>query len=80
MQTRSRKKTVRKFTYWLDCLKVDRMLCGQNEKIVLVPQCFTEERVSCTHVPIKQCRREEKKHCYLVDKKLGSDKVCHDSI
>jgi len=75
LETRSRPKKAKQYTYFKDCKPVTRKVCDNVEKKLLKPVCDQVQRKVCSYVPEEKCEEEKKQYCFKSEK-IIIDKVC----
>jgi len=75
LETRSRPRKARRYSYTQECHPVSRQLCDTIRCKELVPDCVQMERPRCEHVPIKSCSKEDKQYCYK-EEVVTKERVC----
>jgi len=75
LETRTRNKKAKRYSYFPDCKPVPREICDQTEKNTVEPVCVMEKRLDCDHVPKKTCHDETKQYCWKVEQKV-QEEVC----
>jgi len=79
LETRSRPRKSKKYSYSQDCKPVDREICDQTERKRVVPVCVFEVRPKCDYEPETKCIDEDKKYCYKMEV-IDREEVCDDKF
>jgi len=72
-------KQAKKYSYTKECKKVDRQLCDQVEKKIIMPRCDDQERLKCTYEPVKKCEEKDEMYCEKQEVVM-EEEVCDDKI
>jgi len=75
LQTRSRPRKAKGFTYTQDCKPIQRQICDTVMAKKLVPDCVKMERPQCSYVPEKICNEMDKQYCYK-EEVVTTEKIC----
>jgi len=75
LQTRSRPRKAKRFSYTQDCNPVPRQICDTVRAKKLVADCVKMERPRCDYTPKKSCSIEELTYCYK-EEVVTTEKVC----
>jgi len=75
LETKSRPKKAKKYSYTKDCKEQPRLICDQCETRSLQPVCDFQERLTCSYIPKEQCSEEHKQYCHKVEK-INLVEVC----
>jgi len=75
LETNTRYKKAKRYSYTPQCHPVPREICDQTEVNTVAPVCVTEKRLDCDYVPKKRCMDEQKKYCWKVEQKV-QEEVC----
>merc|ERR1711970_396911 len=75
LETKTRPKKAKKYSYTKDCKEQPREICDQCEKKNIQPVCEQQERLVCTYIPVETCRDEAKQYCYKVEE-VVVEEVC----
>jgi len=75
VDTRTRYKKAKRYSYTPHCHPVPREICDQTEVNTVAPVCSTEKRFDCDYIPRKKCMQEQKQYCWKVEQKVQKE-VC----
>jgi len=75
LQTKSRPRKAKGYSYTQDCKPVPRQICDTVHVKKLVPDCVEMERPRCEHVPKKECSEVNRQYCYK-EEKVTTEKIC----
>merc|ERR1711942_88227 len=75
LETKTRPKKAKKYSYTKDCKEQPREICDQCEKKSLRPVCEMQERLECAYSPVEKCRDEPKEYCHKVEE-VVLEEVC----
>merc|ERR1711942_564392 len=75
LETKTRPKKAKKYSYTKDCKEHPREICDQCEKKSLRPVCEMQERLKCVYNPVEKCRDEPKEYCHKVEE-VVLEEVC----
>jgi len=75
LQTRSRPRKAKRYSYTQDCTPVPRQLCDTIQAKTLVPDCVEMERPRCDYQPLKTCKEEDKQYCYK-EEVVTTERIC----
>merc|ERR1712112_731281 len=79
LQTKTKPKKSKKYSYSQDCKVVDREICDQAEWKRVVPECVFEVRPHCEYKPKTNCVDEDKKYCYKKEV-VDQEEVCDEKF
>lgn len=75
LETRSRPKKAKKYTYNKNCKPVVRQVCDTASRQALRAVCKPSQRITCSYAPKEKCTEENKQYCYKAEKTVV-EKVC----
>lgn len=75
LETKSRPRQAKKFSYTKNCKPVTRQVCDDREKKQLHRKCGQVRKTSCHYIPVEQCQDVQKQQCFQREVVLG-EKLC----